>query len=236
MASSTNPRYSTNSLADRLQECPLFRGLSPTSLEALDNISLPLSFGTGATLFSQGQPASGVFILSSGRVKVVSVTRGGFVDMLKIATRGEAINLSATISGRPHVATATTIELTQTVFVHRDSFLEFIRKHGDAAVRVAQVLAELHQVSQEESKHCLVRGSTPQKLARLVLNWSAQQREDGDSLHFRLTHEEIGQVIGTTRETVTRVLGDLKNRKILALQKSILMIRNRPALRRIADA
>jgi CRP/FNR family transcriptional regulator, cyclic AMP receptor protein len=236
VASSTNPPYSKGSFTDRLQEYPLFWELSPESLKALDNIILSMSYATGAILFSQGQPASGVFIIASGRVKLVSVTRGGLVDMLAIAKVGEAIGLSATVSSRPYLVTATTMEMTETVFVHRDSFLDFIQKHVDAAVRVAQVLAELHQVSQEENKRCLTRGSTPQKLARLVLNLAAQQREDGDRLNFLLTHEEIGQIIGTARETVTRALGDLKNRKILAFQKSMLMIRNRSALRRIADA
>ena len=82
----------------------------------------------------------------------------------------------------------------------------------------------------------MVRESAAQKLARLVLNLSAQQPEGGDELHLGLTHEEIGHAIGTARETVTRTLGHLKNRRILVLQRSKLMIRDRSALRHIADA
>jgi CRP/FNR family transcriptional regulator len=149
---------------------------------------------------------------------------------------GEAVGLSATISSRPHVATATATGMTHTVLIERDSFLEFIEKHGDAAVRVARVLAELYDVTQEEKKQFLVRESAAQKLARLVLNLSAQQAEDCDHLHIGLTQEEIGNIIGITRETVSRTLSDLKNRKILVVQDSKLMIHNRSALRKIADA
>jgi CRP/FNR family cyclic AMP-dependent transcriptional regulator len=236
MASSIIPRRFRNAFADPLQECPLFRELSPDSLQALDNIIQPISFEKGAILFAQGQLSYGVFILTCGRIKLTSVTVGGSVDLLAIAKKGEAIGLSAAVSGRPHAATAATTEMTQTVIIQRDSFLKFIQKHGDAAVRVAQVLAELYDVAQEERKGFLVRESTAQKLARLVLNLSAQLPEDGNHLRIGLTHEEIGNIIGTSRETVSRTLGVLKDRKILVLRNSKLMIHNRSALRHIAKA
>jgi CRP/FNR family transcriptional regulator len=236
MSLSTFPRFFGNSCAGSLQECPLFCALSSDSLKALDDIIQPISFEKGAALFVQGQRSYGVFVLTSGRIKLTSVTAGGSVNLFAIAKKGEAVGLSATVSGRPHVATATTTEITQTVIIKRDSFLEFIQKHGDAAVRVARVLAALYDTAQEERKGFLIRESAAQKLARLVLQLSAQLPEDGDHLRIGLTHEEIGQVIGTTRETVTRTLGVLKNRKILVLRDSKLMIHNRSALRHIADA
>jgi CRP/FNR family cyclic AMP-dependent transcriptional regulator len=236
MASSIIPELFRDAFACPLQECPLFRELSPDSLQALDNIIQPISFEKGATLFAQGRQSYGVFILTSGRIKLTSVTVGGSVDLLAIAKRGEAVGLSATVSGRPHIATATTTEMTQTVIIQRDSFLEFIQKHGDAAVRVAQVLAELYDVAQEEKKSFLVRESAAQKLARLVLNLAAQLPEDGNHLRIGLTHEEIGNIIGTSRETVSRTLGVLRDRKILVLRNSKLMIHNRSALRHIAKA
>jgi CRP/FNR family transcriptional regulator, cyclic AMP receptor protein len=236
MSSSIFPRFVGNSCAGPLQECPLFRELSSDSLQALDNIIQPTSFEKDATLFAQGRLSYGVFILISGRIKLTSVTVGGSVDLLAIAKRGEAVGLSSAVSGRPHVATATTTEMTQTVIIQRDSFLEFIRKHGDAAVRVAQVLAELYDVAQEEKKGFLVRESAVQKLARLLLNLSTQLPENGNHLRIGLTHEEIGNMIGTSRETVSRTLGDLKNRNILVLRDSKLIIHDRSALRHIADA
>jgi CRP/FNR family transcriptional regulator, cyclic AMP receptor protein len=233
MASSIYPRFFGNS---PLQECPLFCELSPDSLKALDDIVQPVSLEKGVTLFVQGQRSCGVFVLISGQIKFTSVTVDGSISLLAIAKKGEAVGLSATVSGRPHVATATTTEMTQTLFIQRDSFLKILQKHGDAAVRVAQVLAELYDVAQEEKKGFLVRESAAQKLARFVLNLSAQMPEDGDHMHIGLTHEEIGNIIGTTRETVSRTLGVLKDRKILVLRDSMLMIRNRSALRHIAEA
>lgn len=236
MSSPTYPHFFGNSCAGPLQEYPLFCELSPDSLKALDDIIQPISFEKGTTLFTQGQRSHGVFVLISGQIKLTSVTASGSVNLFSIAKKGEALGLSATVSGRPHVATATTTEMTQTVIIQRDSFLEFIQKHGDAAVRVARVLAELYDVAQEERKGLFIRESAGQKLARLVLDLSAQLPEDSNYLRIGLTHEEIGNMIGTTRETVSRTLGALKNRKILLLRDSMLMIHNRSALRHIADA
>jgi CRP/FNR family transcriptional regulator len=214
----------------------LFCELSPDSLKELDDIIEPITFAKGATLFAQGQRSCGVFVLGTGRIKLTSVSGNGSVNLFAIAKLGGVVGLSATVSGRPHVATATTTEVTQTVHIRRDSFLKFIHRHGDAAIRVAQVLAELYDVAQEERRSSLFRASTAQRLARFVLSLSAQLPEDCGQLHVGLTHEEIGNIIGTARETVSRTLGVLKNRKILVLRCSKLIIHNRSALRNIADA
>jgi CRP-like cAMP-binding protein len=236
MDSSNKRRFSRNSPIGCFQGCPLFCDLSPDSRKALHTITEVTSFAKGANLFVQGQLSYGLFILDSGRVKLTSVTVSGSAELLAIASGGEALGLSATVCGRTHVTTATAIEIIQVVLIRRDSFLQFIRKHGDAAVRVAQVLAELYDTAQEETKYFLARQLTAQRLARFLLNWAAHQPETGDHLQLGLTHEEIGNAIGTTRESVTRALGILKTRKILALQGSRLMIHNPSALRSIADA
>jgi CRP/FNR family cyclic AMP-dependent transcriptional regulator len=236
MTSSLTPQLPCNAFAGSHQECSLFGGLSHDSLQALDRIIQPISFEKGAIIFSQGQLSCGVFILTRGRVKLASVTAGGAVGLLAIAKKGEAVGLSAAISGRPQVATATTMEVTHTVIIQRISFLEFIQQRGDAAVRVAQTLAHLYDLAQEEKKSFLVRESVVQKLARLVLNMAAQLPEGGDHVNFGLTHEEIGNIIGASREAVSRTFGVLKDRKILVLRDSRLTIRNRSALRHIASA
>src|SRR5450631_4512256 len=106
MSSSTFPRFVGNSRSSPLQECPLFCELSPDSLKALNDIIQPISFEKGEVLFVQGQRSNGVFVLTNGRIKLTSVTAGGSVNLFAIAKMGEAVGLSATVSGRPHVATA----------------------------------------------------------------------------------------------------------------------------------
>jgi CRP/FNR family cyclic AMP-dependent transcriptional regulator len=205
-------------------------------MNALEDIVQPIAFRKGTILFGQGEPSYGLFIISSGRVKLTSVTVRGSINLFAIAEGGGAIGLPATVCGRPHVASAITTELTNTVFIRRNSFLQFIKTHGDAAVRVAQVMAEVCHEAHVEMKQFLGRESAAGKLARFVLNLSAQQPEDGDQLRLRLTHEEIGNMIGTARETVTRTLHHMKSRKILRLQDSQFIIYNRPALKHIASA
>jgi CRP/FNR family transcriptional regulator len=77
--------------------------------------------------------------------------------------------------------------------------------------------------------------SAPERLARLLLNWSAdgKQTQQGTQITVPLTHEEIAEFLGTTRETVTRTLSDFKTRNLLKLQGSTMMISNRAALESI---
>jgi CRP/FNR family transcriptional regulator len=74
--------------------------------------------------------------------------------------------------------------------------------------------------------------SAPEKLARLLLGWSqnGQTTESGTRFHFTLTHEEIGEFIGTSRETVTRTLTEFKHRRLVACHGATLTIRSRMAL------
>jgi CRP/FNR family transcriptional regulator len=74
--------------------------------------------------------------------------------------------------------------------------------------------------------------SAPEKLARLLLDWSegGQTTELGTRFRFCLTHEQIGEFIGTSRETVTRTMGAFKHRRLLSFQGSMLTISNRSAL------
>jgi CRP/FNR family transcriptional regulator len=80
--------------------------------------------------------------------------------------------------------------------------------------------------------------SAPERLARLLLEWSGDPKgpNQGEQIKLPLTHEEISEFIGTTRETVTRTLGEFKNRHLVSLQGSTLSIFNRPALEAIGGA
>jgi CRP/FNR family transcriptional regulator len=80
--------------------------------------------------------------------------------------------------------------------------------------------------------------SVSEKLARLLLQWAADGRASQGVIRLKLalTHEEVAQLIGTSRETVTRTLGELKKRKVLELHGSTLVIRDKAALEHMVQA
>jgi CRP/FNR family cyclic AMP-dependent transcriptional regulator len=217
------------------REDRLFCNLPPAALKHLSEITGSATYPKGATLFVEGQPARGVFVLCTGHVKLSTSSSDGKTLILRISEPGDLLGLPATISGRPYEVTADVIEPTQANFISRSDFLNFLREHGDAALRVAQELSETYQSAFAEMRTIGLSHSTAEKLARFLLDWSANHKQENGSVKFNLTltHEEIAQMIGASRETVTRLFADFKKRKFLDVKGSSVTIQDRSGLEQL---
>ncbi|HLG14451.1 MAG TPA: Crp/Fnr family transcriptional regulator [Blastocatellia bacterium] len=211
----------------------LFCDLSPAALQSFDAIKYPAIFPKGAMLFVEAQSPRGIFVLCSGHAKLSTCSSDGKTLITQVAEPGELLGLSATVSGKPYEATAETLDRCQVNFIKRDDFLRFLAEHGEACLRVAQHLSNNYHQAYEQVRSLGLSHSAGEKLAKLLLEWCSRGGEDttqGVRLKLALTHEEIAQMIGTSRETVTRLFGDLKGRQIIHLKGSTLIIRNKAAL------
>lgn len=210
----------------------LFCDLPPKAVQKLDEITTSATYPKGATLFVQGQTGRGVFILCTGHVKLSTSSADGKALILKIAEPGDILGLPSTVSGRPYEASADVLEPCQANFISRADFLMFLREHGEAAVRVAQELSEKYQAALDELKNIGLSHSASEKLARFLLDWAARQKQDKDSTKgtLALTHEEIAQMIGASRETVTRLFADFKKKKLLEVKGSSFTIKDKAGL------
>lgn len=212
--------------------------LSERTLESLEEISHTTAYPEGALIFVEGQNPRGVFILCQGRVKLMSTNRDGKTFIMKIAQPGEILGLQAIVTGSAHELTVETLQPSQFAFISRADFLLFLKQHADACLHVAQQLSNDCQSAYEVIRSIGLSQSVTEKLARLLLQWSVDGRMSEGALRLKLalTHEEIGQLIGTSRETVTRILGELKKRSVLELKGATLVIRNKAALERLVQA
>ncbi len=188
-----------------------------------------------ATLLAEGQIPRGVYIACSGRSKLSVEARDGKTIILKIAGDRQLLGLSAVVSGGPSPITVTTIELCQIKFVERDSFLRLIERNSHAALACATLLAREITTSFDDVHELLLARSSTEKLARLLLSWvSDEPRNQELRVPTEFTHEEIAQMIGSSRETVTRLLSDLKRKDLIRLEGATLVIPNRIALQAVA--
>ncbi|MFY9559879.1 MAG: Crp/Fnr family transcriptional regulator [Terriglobales bacterium] len=187
-------------------------------------------------LLTEGEAPRGVYIVCSGRAKLSVVAKDGKTVILKVAGERQVLGLSAVVSGRPSPFEATTLEPCQIKFVDRESFLNLLEHNSHAALACAKLLSrEIHTTFRDVHDLLLARSST-EKLARLLLSWVAKEPRN---LEIRVatdfTHEEIAQMIGSSRETVTRLLSEMKRRELIRLEGSTLVIPNRIALQAIAS-
>src|SRR6202021_1413499 len=219
------------------REVRLFCNLPPPAVQKLAAITSAAAYPRGATLFVEGQSPRGVFILCSGKVKLSTSSADGKTLILRISEIGEVLGLAAVVSGKAYQATAEVLEPTQANFISRNEFLQFLREHGEAAVRVAQQLAENYHHALSEMRTIGLSHSAGEKLARFLLDWIAEHHTGNGEIKVKLTltHEEIAQMIGASRETVTRLFTDFKKRQLLQIRGSTLVIRDRAGLEKILE-
>lgn len=215
-----------------------FCQLSTAALKDFNAVKSPATYPAGALLFLEKQDPRGVFVLCGGGVKLSISSSVGKTLILRIAKPGEILGLMATMSGTPYEVTAETLYPCQVAFVRRDDFLRFIAKYPEVYQGVVKQLSSLYSGACEQLRTVGLSSSAPEKLARLLLDWSPESRETAQETPVKmpLTHEEIAEFIGATRETVTRTLSDFKSRQLVALRGSTLLIANRPALQVIGGA
>jgi CRP/FNR family transcriptional regulator len=217
----------------------IFCNLQPIALHAFQKITCSTAYPKGAILFVEGQISRGLYVLCQGRVKLSTCTVDGRTLIVKLADPGDVLGLSATISGTPYELTAQTVEPCQVNFVGREDFLCFLRENVGACFRVAEQLSDRYNKACQGVRSLGLSRSAGEKLAKLLLDWSSRNGEflkREPSLKMTLTHEEIAQLIGTSRETVTRIFADLKHRQILEAKGSTLSVRDKTALRAMAGA
>ena len=228
-------------VVDNCMECPMtqsgfFCGFSTDTLQSLNEVSYKSIFPAGALLFVEGQSPRGMFILCSGKVNLSTTSREGKILILKTATAGEVLGLSAVISGKGYEATAETATPCQLNFVDRKNFMELMQTHSEIGLHTAQSLSRDFQTAYRDIHDLVLTRSSAGKLARLLLSHSpALGVEAAESrIHSSMTHEEMAQRIGSSRETVTRLLSDLKKKHLIRLDGPTLVIRDRTALEALA--
>jgi CRP/FNR family transcriptional regulator len=230
--------YGLNILDDCVA-CPvreehLFCNLSLPALQKLNEIKSTAVYPKSAVLFIEGQRPRGVFVLCTGKAKLSTSSSEGKTIITKISEPGDVLGLNASVSDHPYEVTAEMIEPGQANFIARDALLQFLRENGEVALRVAEQLSRNYYVAYEEIRTLGLTSSPAEKFAKLLLSWETSKTNG--QIRLTLTHEEIAEMIGTTRETVSRLFSDFKKKQLVQIKGSSLTIRNKPALEKMVHS
>ena len=215
-----------------------FCDLPPAVAEALEQEALTTSYPTGAVLFAEGQAPRGVFIVRRGRVKLSICGTDGRTLILRIVNAGCPLGVAAVVSGRQYEATAETQEPSEVTFLRHADLLRLMRQHGELALWVTQHISEDYASTCREIRDLILSDSASEKLARLLVGWLDQntKAKNPSQMKLALTHEEIGQMIGSSRETVSRLLAGFKKQRLIQQTGSTLVIPDRVALESLITA
>src|SRR5438874_3888129 len=230
-------------ILDNCVTCPvreehLFCNLPPPAVKKLNEIKSTAIYPKSTMLFIEGQQPRGVFVLCTGKAKLSTSSSEGKTIITKISEPGDVLGLNATISNHPYEVTAEMIEPGQANFITRDALLQFLKENGEVAVRVAEQLSRNYYTAYEEIRTLGLSSSPSEKFAKLLLSWSTKtpQTDGSSQVKLTLTHEEIAEIIGTTRETVSRLFSEFKKKQLMQLKGATLVIRSRMALEKIVQS
>ena len=223
-----------DSCADcRKQNRASFCDLPEAVFAELATLKTCRSYPRGSALFVEGQQTGGVFLLCSGRVKLSTYSEEGKAIILRIAEPGEVLGLSAVMSATPYEKTAHACEDCTVSFVRKGDFLDFVQKHPDAALNALRQMNNNYRKAHIQICSLGLSLSVGDKLARLLLQWCDPRSANGGPVRMlrTYTHVEMAEMIGTTRETVTRLLKDFRDRGLITLSKTEICIVNQARLK-----
>lgn len=212
-----------------------FCALPQKSLEALKQIKHAAVLPEGTVIFVEGQAPRGVFMLCQGQAKLSITSRDGKTLILRIAKPGEVLGLHAVVTGKPYELTAETMQPSQLNFVDREDFMRFLGGHSDACLHAAQHISRDCQDAYDVVRSIGLSPSVSGRVAKFLLASATdgQVRNGVVRARLTLTHDDIAQLMGTSRETITRTLSAFRKQDIVELKDFTLIIHNKPALERL---
>lgn len=210
-----------------------FCQLQLSALQALNSAKFTSTYPSQAVLFVEGQVPRGVYMLCKGRVKLTMNSADGRTLIVRICGPGEVLGLHGAVSGEPYELTAEALEPCQVNFVRRDDFLRLLREHADASVAAMRQISNGYRQICQGVRYLGLSRSASEKVAQFLLESSvnAQETSQGKRFSLGLTHEEISQIVGISRETVTRTMTEFKNKMLIATKGSVVVIRDESGLR-----
>ncbi|HLV26961.1 MAG TPA: Crp/Fnr family transcriptional regulator [Gemmatimonadales bacterium] len=218
-------------IVDFLSSVPLFRGLSRDALYRLAEVTREKIYARNGVICFEGDPGDALYIVRTGRVKVVLVGDDGREVILGVLGAGEYFGELSLIDDQPRSAHVIAMEDSRLLVLRREDFRKRVEANPGIAWALLQDLSQ--RLRQADSKiGDLVLLDVPGRIARALLD--AAPDPDANVVARALTHQTIAQMIGSSRETVSRTMKDFQESGWITVERRQIRIADRAALERRA--
>jgi CRP/FNR family transcriptional regulator, cyclic AMP receptor protein len=219
---------------DFLRKVSLFSELKEDELRQIAGVVREQHYRKNVTIFHINDPGNALFILKSGMVKITIEDQSGREIILRILYPTEFFGEMALIDGMPRSATVTTQEPSDALIIYREQFISLIEKSPKILLDMAAVLSRrLRKVN--ELIRSLAFYDVYGKVARVLLNLAAERGRTtghGTVIDLRLTQQELAELAGMSRETMTRTLRDFQQAGCVRIDAGIITILETDMLQR----
>ena len=210
----------------------IFCDLDQSGLQELETIQQKLKYPGGTILFFEGEKPRGVYCVCSGRIKLSIHAADGRAVTVGYASDGSIVGIRAVLSGNPHDLTASAVEESELSFMGGERFLSFLKRHGDVSFRLSEALGNELSESYESLKN-IALGSSYERLVSILLRLCDKFGEpspEGILIKLNLSQEELAEMAGMSRRTLSRAVQRLKKMRIIKCDRRVMIIRDRNSL------
>jgi len=223
-------------LTHALSRVWIFQGLSEEELARLSALAQTKVYKPRETIVEKGAPASEFFVLLRGRAKVAAPGADGSHAAINVMGPGEVFGEIAILDGQPRSATVSTLEECELAIVSKAAFNDLLATSTSIAVKLLNVLAgRVRELTTRIEDRAFL--DVPARLAKQLL-WLAANHgvESGPAVRIdlRLSQQELGDLIGATRESVNKQLREWTRSGIVKQERDCIDIFDLDALRAVA--
>ncbi len=210
-----------------------FRGLAGAAIDELVARSRIERCRRGRTIFRRASPGSAMMAVLRGSVKICTVSRNGKEAVLNVIAPGQVFGEIAVLDGGPRTADAVALVDSDILVLDRRDFMPVVRAHPELAQRLLEVLCGRLRKTSEQLEDAFFL-DMPGRLAKALLSAQAAGRA-GSPLQVQLTQRELGEMIGTARESVNKLLHGWQRAGIVTLRRGAIAIKRPEALKALAE-
>jgi len=215
-----------------------FCSLGSAVLADLELVTSTVSLPAQAPLFTQGEDASFLYLICGGYLKLTAGQHKDRQMIVRVAGPGSMLGLYAVLSHGVYEVSAETLTAAQLRPVERERFQTFLRSHKEAQMRAVQCICQEYRFALQDACRIALSETVAARLGRLLLELAHQIGEHLNDGGFRfpllLTHEEMASMACTTRETVTRTLGQFRKEGWISIEDSLITLHEPDRLQSLA--
>ncbi|WP_338825293.1 Anaerobic regulatory protein [Moorella humiferrea] len=209
-----------------LRQVPVFADLSPEELQHIASLALVRRYRKNMYIFMQGEPGDAIYFVKKGAIKLFQVLEDGREKILHFVREGEIFAEVLLFEGGPYPATAETLEDSEVGIIRNADMERLLSRHGEMAVKIIKVMSRRLRRAQEHIRDLALKGAYG-RLASTLLQLAKDYgtpRGDGVTIELNLSQQELASLIGTSRETVARILSDFKRLGAVGVERQRITI------------
>ena len=220
-----------------LKQFNLLSGLSDEEISKLENLIRIIRVAKKQFLYFPEDPSDSIYLLKEGRVKISKISDDGKEITLDILEPGEIFGELAIVDEGPRQTLAEVLEDALIYAINRKDFIDFTENKPDLAFKLTKLIG-LRLRDVESKIEALVFRDVPSRLAALLLQLAANHGkpdQKGMRLNLKLTHQELGNLIGSTRETTTTWLNEFRKKGLIAFDRRQIIVLDLKELKEFSE-